>query len=163
MLAKDIMRRHVITVTREMTLRELTKLFIERKITGAPVVDAEGRLVGVISQTDIVRRDREIPPGVEIPDYYQEAERAVYRSGYQIEDPDFTRVADVMTPAVLSAEEGTPVEELAKLMLRKHVHRIVVTRGGQLKGIVTSMDMLRALVEMVEKPRAPRTASGGPA
>lgn len=147
MLAKEIMRRRVFTVKPEMTLREAARLFIDRQITGAPVLDADGRLVGVLSQTDIVRRDREVAPEAEVPGYYREGEKALYTSGYQIEDPDFTKVGDVMTPAVLSAGEDATIEELGRLMLKRHIHRVIITKGGRLSGIVTTMDMLRGLLE----------------
>ncbi len=147
MLAKDIMRRKVITVTPDKTISEVARLLIDRKITGAPVVDRKGNVVGVISQTDIVRRDRERSPGASVPSYYREGEEWTFSNGYQIEDPDLTRVRDLMTPAVLSADEDAPVEELARCMLQKHIHRIVITRHGRLCGIVTSMDMLNALLD----------------
>lgn len=154
MLAKDIMRKRVITVAPEMTLRELAKLFMDKQITGAPVVDERGKLLGVVSQTDIVRKDREKLPEADIPGYYQHpGDKALYQSGFQIEDPDFTRVSDVMTPAVLSAEEDVPVEQLAQVMLRKHIHRLVITRSGKLCGIVTTTDMLRALLVMLRRSR----------
>ncbi len=153
MKTKDIMHKDPITVTGDMTIRELARLLIDNQISGAPVVDRHGALMGVVSQTDLVRRDREMKPSAEIPSYYREGEKEAYGSGYQIEDPDFTRVADVMTPAVLSCDEGAPVEDVARLMLAKHVHRIVVTRGGRLTGIVTSMDMLRALLALSGKAK----------
>ena len=147
MLAKEIMRRQVVTVSPDMALRELSQLFIDRQISGAPVVDGQGKLSGVISQTDLIRRDREKAADAAIPSFYQN-EKAIYSSGYQIEDPDFTRVKDIMTPAGLCADETTPVEKLAQCMLRRHIHRIIITKGGKLSGIVTSMDMLRAFMAL---------------
>lgn len=151
MKTKDIMCKNPITVTLDMTVRELARVFIDNHISGAPVVDRHGALLGVVSQTDLVRREREMNPASDIPNFYREGEKETYGRGYQIEDPDFTRVKDVMTPAVLSCEEGAPVEDVARLMLSKHVHRIVVTREGRLSGIVTSMDMLRALLTQSSK------------
>lgn len=121
MLAKDIMRRKVKTLTPETTIREAAKLFSDRHITGAPVVSREGHLVGVVSQTDLVRR---------------EGARA--------------RVEQIMTPWTVSFEEETPVLELARQLLRKRIHRVVITRDGKLSGIVTTMDILKALVERQE-------------
>ena len=158
MQAKDVMRKPVVTVPENMTLRELATLFIERRISGAPVIDEKGRLLGVVSQTDIVRRDRERAAEVEVPSYYSEGDRAVYTSGFQVEDPDYTRVRDVMTPAVLSAAEDAPIEEVARFMLRKRIHRVVITRDGRLCGIISTMDMLRALLDALEgaKPASRR-------
>ncbi|MBI3553396.1 MAG: CBS domain-containing protein [Elusimicrobia bacterium] len=153
MKVKDIMRKNPITVTADMTVRELARVFIDNRISGAPVVDGDEALLGVVSQTDLVRRDREMMPSADIPSFYHNGEKETYGKGFQIEDPDFTRVQDVMTPAVLSADENAPVEEVARLMLSKHVHRIVVTRDGKLTGIVTSMDMLRALLTLAAKAR----------
>ncbi len=150
MLAKDIMCKKVFTVGPEITIRELAKVFIERQITGAPVLDAAGRLVGVVSQTDIVRRDRDSANG-EVPMYYTEADSPLGRQGLRIEEPDFTRVSDVMTPMVISAPETARIQDLAKIMLSKHIHRIIITRGRRLCGIVTAMDMMRAMLEMLDE------------
>ena len=151
MQAKDIMRKRVITVTQDMSVRELAKLFIEKGITGAPVVDGSGSLLGVVSQTDLARQESSASPETEVPAYYHHGERPFHPVGFQIENPDVTSVKDIMTPAVLSAGEETPVEELAEAMLGRHIHRIVITRHGKLCGIVTSMDMLRALLAMSGK------------
>lgn len=148
MLAKEIMCREVITVSPKSTLKEAADLFTGSKISGAPVVDNKGRLVGVLSQTDLVRNDSQRVASRPAADFYSGEELGVMRGGgFHIEDPDMTAVETVMTPAVLSAEANTPVEDLARMMLAKGVHRIVITKGGKLVGIVTSMDMLRALLK----------------
>src|SRR5579862_9721055 len=145
MLARDIMRKKVVTVSADSTLQETARLFIDKRISGAPVTDGKGRLIGVISQTDLVRKNRERSAS-STPVYYGEDDQWARCHGYLIEDPDLTRVDDVMTPAILSAKDTTPIEELARLMLSRHIHRIIITRDGRLCGIVTSMDMLRALL-----------------
>jgi CBS domain-containing protein len=155
MRAKDIMHRDPIKVGPNMTLKELAQLFIDSRISGVPVVDRTGNLLGVVSQTDLVRRDREMKSVPEVPGYYRSGGAADEEShrGYQVEDPDYTRVSDVMTPAVIAAKEETPVEDLAKMMLAKHIHRIIITKDAKLTGIVTSMDMLRALLAMTGQAR----------
>lgn len=147
MLAKDIMRKNVISASPKMTVREVARLFVDRRITGAPVIDSRGKLLGVVSQTDLVRHDREAPETSSVPRYHRDDDAAAWLSGgFHIEEPEFSLVENVMTPAALSADESTPVEALARRMLEKHIHRILITRGGKLCGIVTSMDMLRALL-----------------
>jgi CBS domain-containing protein len=145
MHAKDIMKRKVIVVQPAMTVREVAQLFADKRISGAPVVDDNGRVIGVISQTDLVRKERESSTQ-EVPIYHREAEEYGLLGPIHAEDPDYTRVEQVMTPWAISADENTPVEELARLMLDKRIHRVVITRGGELCGLVTSMDMLRALL-----------------
>ena len=149
MLAKEIMRRKVITVDPQMTVREVAQLFVERKISGAPVVDGRGALLGVVSQTDLVRDENQRAQKSAVPSFYQENDTPGLRSrGFHVEEPDMTKVEAVMTPAVLCADERAPVQQIARLMLRRHVHRLVITRAGKLAGIVTSMDMLKALLAL---------------
>lgn len=152
MIAKDIMHKRVVTVSPRMTLREAVQVFTDKDITGAPVVSEAGEVVGVVSQTDIVRNDRTSAPA-EVPYYHSEPEDMRSR-GFHVEMPDYTRVEQVMTPWAISFEEDTPVKVLARQMLKKHIHRVVITREGRLSGIVTSMDMVRALLTMSERPAA---------
>lgn len=120
--ARDIMRKQVLTVRPETTLSELTCLLSARGVSGAPVVGPEGDLIGVVSQTDLVRQDN---------------------AG--------ATVASVMTPWTVSFEEDTEIRELARQMLAKRIHRVVVTREGRLCGIITSMDMLRAFLALLDR------------
>lgn len=143
MKAKDIMRRGVITVESYITLNELAKIFEERDISGAPVVDERGDIVGVVSRTDLVRANREAPTAA--PLFHAEDDEGSRAAGMHIEALDERRVRDVMTPGAIAYDEDTPVEELAQGMLERHIHRVLITRGKDLRGIVTTMDMLKAL------------------
>lgn len=158
LLARDVMTRNVVCVRTATNLRELEKIFLEKRISGAPVVDDGGRLVGVISQTDLVyyhltRGDRPFHGS----DFYRSAqiERAFEGAGYQIEDYDIGLVGEVMTPIVHTASPETPVTDLARLMAEKRVHRMIVTQGEQVVGLVSAMDLLRVIAGVPAKAKAP--------
>ena len=119
------MQSKVLSVHQETTLPELARLLTEHGVSGAPVVGSQGDLVGVVSQTDLVRQDH---------------------AG--------ATVASVMTPWTVSFEEDTDIKELARQMLAKKIHRVVITREGRLCGIITTMDMVRALLRLVDAPAA---------
>jgi CBS domain-containing protein len=149
-LARDIMRREVIAVPTTMDLRELAKLFLERGITGAPVVDDKGELAGVISQTDLIyyglTRDDELV----LDSHFYHSARMEGRhvpTGFQIEDTNTGTVADVMTPLVHSVTERATVDSVARMMTRKHIHRVIVRKGRKVAGIISALDVLRSSVE----------------
>ncbi|PIR17722.1 MAG: hypothetical protein COV48_08325 [Elusimicrobia bacterium CG11_big_fil_rev_8_21_14_0_20_64_6] len=154
MLAKDIMCKKVVSVERWLTLPELVKIFAEKCITGAPVVDETGMILGVVSQTDIVRTGREAATGV--PSYHRDFDDTARSAGLHIEEMDRTRVEEIMTPGAISLDEMTPVEKVAKLMIESHIHRVLITRGERLAGIVTTMDMMRALLALSKRPAPAR-------
>lgn len=136
--ASDIMQGSVITVTLDTSLRKLVQLLTKRRISGVPVVDAEGTPAGVISLTDVAAYVGQSwvksNPGAAMA--WQEA------LGESLGD---TPVSDVMSPFVYYAEEGASLDELAEMMLEHHIHRLVVVRQQQLVGIVSSLDLIRAL------------------
>lgn len=145
--AKSIMETDVRCVTAPTDIREVAKLLIEQKISGAPVIDENGRLVGVVTLSDLVRhhlsRDQEV---VYESDFYEKFPQDIsLKKGFHVEDLNADNVKDVMTPILITAGEETPVDELASLMLQKHVHRIIITKDDQVRGIVTTMDMLKLL------------------
>lgn len=150
MIAADIMRKDVVTVRESATVRELAQLLLEKGITGVPVTDASGKLVGVVSQTDLVRGVREDPQPQEVPSYHAELDRWLGRSGFHVEAPDFKLVSEVMTPGVIAADVKTPVVQLARTMHAKHIHRVIITERKRIAGIVTSMDILQAFVKLAE-------------
>ena len=145
--ARDIMQREVISVPTGMDLRDLAKLFLAKGITGAPVVDEQGRLAGVVSQTDLVyyhltRGDELVLDSA----FYHSARVEGHHvpSGFQFEDFNSGCVVDVMTPVVHSVNESASVESVARLMTRNHIHRVIVTRGRNVSGIISALDLLEA-------------------
>ena len=150
-VAKDIMNPNVVTLTDTVDLREAAKIFVEERISGAPVVDELGNLLGVISQSDLVEyelaTERELT--VEAPFYRRPYDDAIHPSrGFQIEELSTDTVKDVMTPYLITIEENTPIREVAARMAQCGVHRvIVVDEDQQISGIVTSLDVLRWVAE----------------
>jgi len=162
-VARDVMNTDVISVPNSMDLRELAKLFLEQGITGAPVVDDDGNLQGVISQTDLIyynlTRDDEL---VMDSLFYQTArmEGRHIPTGFQVEDCNTGRVEDVMTPVVHSVTETTGLDAVARLMTRKRIHRVIVRNGRKVAGIISALDVLRHLHQPPKKSaRKSATAS----
>lgn len=157
MLAKEIMRRKVVAVERGLTLRELADVLAANGISGAPVVDESGGVLGVVSQTDLVRARREPSPAV--PRYHREVDGLAAPLGIRFDDRDDERVERIMTPGAISFDQETPVEKLAEAMLARRVHRVLITQGDRLAGIVTTMDLLRALVALSARSSPPARRS----
>jgi CBS domain-containing protein len=97
----------------------------------------------VVSKTDLVHHQRSGDRRTPRSDYFRFPENEGLPAGFHFESPDRSRVKEIMTQAVIAAEESTPVAKIADAMLANHVHRVLVTRRGKLKGIITAMDLLR--------------------
>jgi len=148
---KDLMNPDIMTVADEMTTDELARYLIEREISGAPVVDSQGHLIGVVSMTDIGRNMAE-PSGFE-----SSRSSGFYRdiaADFTLEDPGeryveepVVTVRDVMTPVIHQVPVTASVAEAARMMVDQHVHRLVVTQGKEPVGIITSLDLLKMLAE----------------
>lgn len=154
MKAKDIMRKDVITVKSYLTVQELAKVFTERCISGAPVVDQNEKVIGVVSQTDLVNARSGQPAG--IPLFHTAEDEPTTAVGMHYEVMDGTRVEEIMTPGGISYDEETTVAELARAMTERHIHRVLVTRKGRLVGIVTTMDMMQALLPAAKRKKPTR-------
>lgn len=148
--AADVMNPNVLLVQEDMTLDELANFLVDNEISGAPVEDDAGRLVGVVSVTDVaqaVAADRS--PGSN-PDFYvrewggvltRDSVRDLGAGSAEL------RVRDIMTPTVYSVDEQTSIPEVAETLIKSHIHRLLVTRGGErVVGILTSSDLLGLLV-----------------
>ena len=145
--ADDVMNPNVLMVQEDMTVEELARFLVESEISGAPVVDSTGRLVGVVSVTDLAR-DRSNP------DFFVSEWGGTLRRD-EIEELRFggetgMRVRDIMTPAIYSVDAETPIPEVAETLINSHIHRLLVTSGERVVGIVTSSDLLGLLVREPE-------------
>ncbi len=139
--ARDVMRVDVVSVDQDASLWELAELLLQKGITGVPVTDERGELVGVVSQTDIVRHLKEA--GLD------EWEGGDFYSGSEPDglgrDRRVVTARDLMSRDVVSAGEELSVLRLSRLMLRRKVHRVIITRRKKMVGIVTTMDLLKVL------------------
>ena len=144
--ARDIMTQEVVTISPEASVEDLARLLASKKIGGVPVVEADGRLAGVVTQTDLVKRSRdlELPPALNILDLHLFLETP---SGFKrrLEKMLGDTVREVMTPEPITIAPDTPVKEIAALMDRKKVHTLPVVAQGKLVGIVGKMDLIRGL------------------
>ncbi len=144
--ARDIMTREVITVSTETPVSQLSKILEHRNIGGLPVVDADGRLVGIVTQSDLVERVRELelPPAVNILDFhfYLQIPSHLFK---RVEKMLGTTVADVMTANPITVSPDTPVSQVAALMAKQRIHTLPVMAGGKIAGIIGKMDLVRAL------------------
>lgn len=152
--ATDLMNPEVITVRDDMTLPELARFLVDNEITGAPVVDGSGCLVGVVSLVDLAGAasgERRLVAERSDPDFFSRGSEGrlrqaeLERLGREFEE---LRVADIMTPEVYAVEEDTPVSEIATRMLRDHLHRLLVMRQGKALGIISTSDLLGLLVDV---------------
>ena len=146
--AGDVMTPGVLTVPYDMDLRNVAKLFVERDISGAPVVDVMGELVGVISIRDLVRyslsRDDEL---VMDSTFYEQARIEAHRipAGFQVEDVNTGEVKDIMTPVVHSVTENASLKSAVKIMTKHHIHRVIVRRRKKPVGILSALAVLEHL------------------
>ena len=148
--AKAIMNTDVLSVRDDMTVQELAGFLTEREILGAPVVDSEGEVVGVVSCTDIAQSTT-----TEANRLLERKNPGFYEHGWEdklgpdelerlhLEENESLPVKEIMTPTIYTVPEDTPISDIAKAMVAGRIHRLLVTRGTRLVGIITTLDMLK--------------------
>ena len=143
------MTSEVISARADKTVQQLVRLLREHSITGAPVVDGTGALVGVVSKTDIILNKIFGEGPVMDSDYHKqtEAEEDALWDDFALEDVRDLRVGDIMSPEVVTAQQDTPIEELAGIMHSHRIHRVIIVKGDRLSGIVSTTDILKAVIE----------------
>ncbi|WP_438029918.1 CBS domain-containing protein [Sorangium sp. So ce233] len=143
----DIMTRDVICVRPEVTVDEITTLLVRHGISGMPVVDAEGKPVGMVSRADVLRAAQERGDTEELERLTLRADDVApldIEQGFHVYEPVKTTARDVMTPVVVQLHESASIRQAASLMAYEGVHRLAVTSDdGKVVGILSSLDVLR--------------------
>ena len=148
--AKDIMTSDVICAREDMTARQLVLLLQKEDVTGVPVLDENGVLSGVVSMTDIILHDELFGEGPVLEsDYHKQID---VRGWYQAESIDLEdlgehHVRDIMSPEAITVFPDAPIQDLAAIMHSHGIHRVIVVNEGRVVGIVSTMDILRVVME----------------
>lgn len=140
----------VLTVEADWGVGELARFLVANEISGAPVTDSDGCVVGVVSLVDLasVAVGRELPgPGFFGRSWEPESVEVPTLSA----DSDLA-VRDLMNSDVYAVAPDATVSEVARIMLEEHVHRLLVMRGEQVLGIISTSDLLGLLVDTPEDP-----------
>lgn len=145
---REIMTSPVITVKPETTVRELADILAQNKISGVPVVDAEDRMLGMVSEADVIVQDADL----HFPYYIQFLESVIYLQSVHKFEERFrkafgSKVSEIMTEDVVSVAPDQTVREVATLMADRNVNRVPVAEDGRLVGIVTRGDIVRAIAQ----------------
>lgn len=144
--AKDIMQTSPETVSTETTVEELGRLFIEKNLTGLPVVDATGALAGVITEHDLVSRKKRL----HIPTLLRLFDAFIPLEGFKTFEGEIKRIAakvvgDLCTKDPITVTPATPLDEIATIMSDDKLHHIPVVEDGKLVGIITQHDVLKGI------------------
>jgi CBS domain-containing protein len=144
--AKDIMTRQVITVTPELSVQELATLLLTRKIGGAPVVDATGKLLGVVTESDLIDQGKNvhIPTVVSILDAFLVLE-SPNRMDQEFKKMVGRTVGDICAKELVTVTEETPVSDIATIMSEKRIHTLPVVSAGELVGVIGKTDLIRSI------------------
>jgi CBS domain-containing protein len=149
MRAHQIMTRPVITVTPETTVVEAANIMLQRHVSGLPVTDAAGKLVGIISEGDFIRRS-------EIGTQRKRGRFLKFILGSGQTATDFVRehgrkVAEIMTKAPLTITEDTELDKIVQVMEENNVKRLPVIRGDDIVGIVSRANLLQAVASLARE------------
>lgn len=144
--ASEIMTRDVITVSLETSVQQLAQILASNGISGAPVVDRDGLLLGIVTESDLIDQNKKvhIPTVVSILDSF-----------FFLENPDKMEqemrkmagatVADIYSSPAFSVSEDTPIDEIATIMSEKNIHSLPVVTGGQIRGIIGKKDIIKTI------------------
>ena len=145
--AKDIMTKEVITIHPETEVGQAAKLLLEHHVNGLPVVDKEGRLVGIICQSDLIAQQKRIP----LPSFFIMLDSYIPLTSpknieKELQKMSAITVAEAMTSNPVTVNPGTDLEDIATLMVKNNIHTLPVLDKGKLIGVIGKEDILRTLM-----------------
>jgi len=140
------MTKNVITVTGETPVRELAKILSDNKISGAPVVDNQGVVIGVVTESDLIDQNKKvhIPTVVAILDSFIFLE-SPEKMKKELEKMAGIKVDDIFAHEIITVQQDTPLDEVATLMAEKKVHTLPVQDGEKLVGVIGKSDIIRII------------------
>ena len=157
MIAADIMAREVVTIGPDESVARAAALMTANDVSALPVVNTDGRLIGIISEADLLRRE-EIATAARRPSWVESITPATTLATDFVKSRS-KRVADLMSKDVISVSEFASLNDIAALLERNRIKRVPVVRGDQLVGIVSRGNLIQALASAVVTTEAPSDSS----
>ena len=141
--ARDIMTENVIVVKNDDTVNNLIRIFVEKGISCAPVVNCDDRLVGIVTKTDILGYFMDIDLHISVKEAFHDFMEfySEHKDMEKLMDKELN-VGSIMTPDPITAGEETTVESLARTMIDNNIHRLIITKDTEITGIVSTLDIL---------------------
>ena len=146
--AKDIMTKDVVTVTPDTSIEKLAGLLVSNQISGAPVVDADGSIFGMVTENDLISQNKRL----HIPTVVSFLGAAIYlesskKFADEVRRVTATKVGDICTRKVITISGETTLTDIATIMDEKKVHVLPVIKDGKVVGIVGKRDVVRAVAQ----------------
>ncbi|MEJ8553954.1 CBS domain-containing protein [Tepidibacter sp. Z1-5] len=147
MKAKDIMTSDVMVVKQDATIKEIAEIFLNNRIGGVPVVDEENKIVGIISETDIIQKEK----NVNVPSFINILQGYIFFDSFKEVEEDIRKIAackasDIMSKDVMTVKEDDSIEYVANEMIKKSINRVpVIDDNNYIKGIICRYDLIKAM------------------
>lgn len=146
--AKEIMTKEVLTVTTDVTIEGLARILTKHDISGAPVVDEEGKLIGIVTESDLIKMEQRL----HIPTVINIFDAVIYLGSSKKFEEDIKRMAattvgDIFRKDAVTITESATIEEIATIMTEKNIHHLPVIKKGKLVGIVGKKDIVKAIAK----------------
>jgi predicted transcriptional regulator len=144
--AKELMSDNVITVTGETPVRKLAKILSDNKISGVPVVDDQGEVIGAVTESDLIDQNKKvhIPTVVAILDSFIFLE-SPEKMEQELKKMAGIKVADIFAHETITVQQNTPLDEIATLMAEKKIHTLPVLQDKKLVGVIGKSDIIRTI------------------
>ncbi len=145
MIARDIMTKDVITVGPDTPVTEIARILAKNNISGVPVVDSNGKVIGIVSEADLLikHNKNEVPYRLALFGLWVVPDESIVEA-YKAARGD-TTAADVMTRNVITFNEEDEVDKIAEVMVKKKINRVPILSNGKLVGIVSRGDIIRSI------------------
>ncbi len=159
MKAEDVMTRNVISIDPDATVLQAARIMLQHRISGLPVVSKDGKLVGIISEGDFLRR-RETKTEHR-RSRWLEFLMGPGRVAVEYSHSHGSKVSEVMTTEVETVNDVTPLEDIVELMERRRIKRVPVMCGSEVVGIVTRSNLMHAMVSLARAAQGPAEDDAG--
>lgn len=146
--AGDVMTRDVITVKKKTTIRELAELFNRHRISSAPVVDDNGEMIGIVTESDLIEQDKNlhIPTVISLFDWviYLESDKKFEK---ELKKMTGQSVGEIYSEEFVKVTPATPVSDVADILSSRKMNAIPVLDGNKIVGIVARIDLIRTMIK----------------